>query len=143
MAPFLEPCPTEADRSYRLDRERIAKRRKTCIPKEQGSASAQEERHHETKGVPPHPLNIKPLGNAYDGVSLKASCRILARLPDELLLQLLEYLGAQDLVNVGSTCKMLYAFSRTEELWRSLFIECVDFLSEVQLNHFVSTCACC
>lgn len=90
-----------------------------------------EEKTSIESGVPPHPLGIKPLGNAYESkVDLKAFCGSFARLPDELLLQLFECLDARDLKIIGATCKTLYAFSRAEELWKPLFIECVHLSLE-------------
>ena len=74
--------------------------------------------------VPSHPLHIKPLGNLYTATdNIKSRCGVFASLPDELLNHLLETLDASALVRLGSTCKALYAFTRADELWRSLFIE--------------------
>lgn len=44
-------------------------------------------------------------------------------LPDELLIQVLELLDAASLKRLGCACKALYAFSRFEELWKTLYIE--------------------
>lgn len=76
--------------------------------------------------VPPHPLGIKPAGNAYtsDG-NLKSAAGSLAYLPDELIVQILEFLDATSLLKLGKTCKALYAFAQFEELWKALFIEYV------------------
>ncbi|EON64317.1 hypothetical protein W97_03548 [Coniosporium apollinis CBS 100218] len=74
--------------------------------------------------IPPHPLGVKPLGNAYTTRrSLKASAGSFKRLPDELLVHFLEYLEAVDLLKLGGTCKALYAFTRFEDLWKTLFVE--------------------
>ncbi|OCK83836.1 Clavaminate synthase-like protein [Lepidopterella palustris CBS 459.81] len=74
--------------------------------------------------IPIHPLGIKPSGNAYAAFQdIKSACGFFAKLPDELLNQILEIIDAFDLVRLGSTCKALYAFTRAEELWKSLFIE--------------------
>lgn len=76
--------------------------------------------------VPPHPLDIKPSGNAYTATkNIKDHAGLFRRLPDELLMQLLEVLNAADLVRLGSTCKALYAFCRSDDLWKTLFIEYV------------------
>lgn len=73
--------------------------------------------------VPPHPLDIKPAGNAYTAdENLKASCGTFGRLPDELISHMFESFDADMLVRLGSTCKALYAFARLDELWRALFI---------------------
>ncbi|KAF2806725.1 Clavaminate synthase-like protein [Mytilinidion resinicola] len=74
--------------------------------------------------IPSHPLGIRPSGNAYTAShDIKTACGPFARIPDELLITLLEGLDAQELVRLGSTCKAFYAFTRLEELWRTLFIE--------------------
>lgn len=74
--------------------------------------------------VPFHPLKIKPAGNAYTATeNIKLAAGSFALLPDELLIQVLEYLGAASLKRLGSACKALYAFSRLEDLWKTLCIE--------------------
>lgn len=74
--------------------------------------------------VPAHPLGVRPSGNAYTTTrNLKANAGLLAALPDDLLLQFLECLDASDLLRLGATCKALHAFSRAEELWKTLLIE--------------------
>lgn len=71
-----------------------------------------------------HPLKVKPTGNAYVGVTnIKSAAGLFSILPDELILNILENLGPTSLLQLGSTCKALYAFSRLEELWKTLFIE--------------------
>lgn len=76
--------------------------------------------------VPPHPLGLRPSGNAYTATrDIKAFTGHLARLPDELLLQLLEVLDPVDLVKLGASCKALHAFCSAEDLWKTLFIEYV------------------
>ncbi|KAG9201547.1 hypothetical protein G6514_005554 [Epicoccum nigrum] len=73
--------------------------------------------------VPPHPLGVKPAGNAYTASdNLKSRCGSFARLPDELLNHILESFDADALVRLGSTCRALYAFTRLDELWRALFV---------------------
>lgn len=71
-----------------------------------------------------HPLGVRPSGNALTStVNLKYSAGMLALLPDELLATLLEILEPQDLLRIGGTCRALHAFTRNEELWRTLFVE--------------------
>ena len=71
-----------------------------------------------------HPLGIKPSGNAYDARNdLKSRSGLFASLPDDLVIQILEYLRPPSLIKVGATCKALYAFSRFDELWKSLLVE--------------------
>ncbi|KAI9852415.1 MAG: hypothetical protein M1838_000733 [Thelocarpon superellum] len=72
---------------------------------------------------PPHPLRIKPAGNVYTARgNLRAAAGVLHRLPDELLVAVLEHLDAPALLSIGSTCKALYAFAWLDELWKALFI---------------------
>ncbi|KAK1084532.1 hypothetical protein LTR48_005366 [Friedmanniomyces endolithicus] len=71
-----------------------------------------------------HPLRVRPSGNALTSpVNLKSACGLFASVPDELLVLLLEALGARDLLRFGASCRALHAFARNEELWRALFIE--------------------
>jgi hypothetical protein len=74
--------------------------------------------------VTSHPLNLKPSGNVFAAErDIKMSMNIFARLPDELLLQVMEWLEPVDLIRLGSTCKAFYAFCTAEDLWKTLFIE--------------------
>jgi hypothetical protein len=82
-----------------------------------------EEDEDVTTAIPPHPLDIKPAGNAYTASqNSKTHCGSFARLPDELLNHILESFDADALVRLGSTCRALYAFTRLDELWRALFV---------------------
>jgi hypothetical protein len=82
-----------------------------------------EESEDAATAVPPHPLDIKPAGNAYTASeNIKAHCGSFARLPDELLNHILESFDADTLLRLGSTCRALYAFTRLDELWRALFV---------------------
>ena len=73
--------------------------------------------------VPHHPLHIKPSGNLYAAsVNIKDKAGDLSFLPDEVLIQILEVLDSHSLCNIGQTCKALYAFSRLEDIWKTLFI---------------------
>lgn len=74
--------------------------------------------------IPHHPLGIKPSGNQYSAVvDLRASIGTFRVLPDEILAVLLEFLVPASLISLGATCKALYAFSVSEELWKILFLE--------------------
>lgn len=83
-----------------------------------------EEQDEETeRSIPQHPLDIKPLGNAYmASEDLRIASGYFHRLPEETLVYLLEQLNAPALVALGATCKALYAFTRADELWRALYI---------------------
>jgi hypothetical protein len=74
--------------------------------------------------IPAHPLGIKPLGNKYfwDGATAVESAGTLQILPDEMLVQILEFLDGRSLRMLGSTCKFLFAHCISEELWKSLFL---------------------
>lgn len=78
--------------------------------------------------IPPHPLRIKPNGNAYtSALNMRdTSTGLFAICPDELILEFLGWLDASSLALLGATSKTLCAFSRHEELWKALFIEYVS-----------------
>jgi len=73
--------------------------------------------------IPIHPLGVRPAGNAYTSTeNLKNAAGSFSCLPDELLVSILEFLDAKALLDLGSSCRALYAFSRLEDLWKTLFI---------------------
>lgn len=95
---------------------------------------------------PIHPLGIKPSGNKLlsAGISdARDAIGAFQALPDgtetcdilrpvvprlilaslELLIQLLEYLDTKSLRRLGYSSKFLYAFSLSEDLWKTLFLE--------------------
>ncbi|KAL8695987.1 MAG: hypothetical protein Q9224_003031 [Gallowayella concinna] len=73
--------------------------------------------------IPVHPLDIKPLGNAFtEDENIKTKAGVFALLPDELITQIMESLDLIILLRLGCTCKALYAFSRQEDLWKILFL---------------------
>jgi hypothetical protein len=91
--------------------------------KSQDSRAEGDDEDDANSAIPQHPLGVKPAGNAYTATqNLKDAAGSFRFLPDEVLVQLLEYLEAQDLIQLGSTCKALYAFTRLEELWKTLFL---------------------
>ncbi|KAK0100303.1 hypothetical protein ONS95_008261 [Cadophora gregata] len=74
--------------------------------------------------IPPHPLGVKPAGNQYTASSIaKNSIGSFQAFPDEILAIFLEYLDSYKLRSLGATCKFLYAFCRSDDLWKALFIE--------------------
>ncbi|KAI9720386.1 MAG: hypothetical protein M1812_002892 [Candelaria pacifica] len=80
-----------------------------------------------TVTVPPHPLKLKPAGNAYTSrENLRISLGSLTALTDELIIQTMEFLDGISLLKIGATCKALFAFASLEELWKSLFIGSVQ-----------------
>lgn len=74
--------------------------------------------------IPSHPLGIKPLGNKYfhDGDDAREFLGRLQVLPDELLNQLLEFLDVRSLRLLGYTCRFLFAFCLSDDLWKSIFL---------------------
>ena len=83
--------------------------------------------------VPSHPVGVKPTGNAYNATkNLKSATGFFIALPDELLVKVLEYLDASSLREIGCTSKAMYAFSRLEDLWKTLCIE-YGYLSYILL----------
>lgn len=83
-----------------------------------------------TVSVANHPLNVRPLGNAFVAeYNLKhtASAGLFGWLPDELLMQILGSLGPEDLCSISATSRCMYAYSHSEELWRPLFTRLVSW----------------
>lgn len=77
--------------------------------------------------IPSHPLRLKPLGNQYlyDGPKARRSIGVWNLLPDEILMLVLEQFDAAALLNLGHSCKFLYAFCNSDELWKPLFLQYV------------------
>ncbi|WQF77851.1 Putative F-box domain, JmjC domain, F-box-like domain superfamily protein [Colletotrichum destructivum] len=77
------------------------------------------------ESIPTHPLGVKPLGNQY--LSGRPNARkhigVFKILPDEALMILLDYLDQDRLRKLGSTCKFLHASCRSDDLWKSLFLQ--------------------
>lgn len=74
--------------------------------------------------IPSHPLGVKPSGNQYTAESnARDRAGHFQILPDEILAIFLEHLDSRQLRLLESTCKFLYAFCRSEDLWKALFIE--------------------
>ena len=73
--------------------------------------------------VSSHPLRVKPLGNMYISArNIKSSAGHFSSLPDEVIIQLLEFFDDLSLLSFGGTCKALFAFCAFEDLWKALFI---------------------
>ena len=73
--------------------------------------------------VPVHPLGVKPNGNALTASkSLRDHLGFFSILFDETILLLLEWLEAKSLVALGSSCRGLFAYCSSDQLWRELFI---------------------
>lgn len=75
--------------------------------------------------IPSHPLGLKPLGNQYlyDGPKARTATGVWNILPDELLMLVLEQFDATGLLTLGHTCKFLYAFCHSDDLWKALFLQ--------------------
>ncbi|MCJ1451808.1 hypothetical protein MMC28_002148 [Mycoblastus sanguinarius] len=81
----------------------------------------------ESVTIPSHPLGIKPAGNAYAAPkNIKLAVGHFSALPDDLLVQILEILDAASLKQLGITCKSLYAFSRLDDLWKTLSFNSIN-----------------
>jgi hypothetical protein len=85
--------------------------------------------HHDDSSlgssVPPHPLGIKPLGNKYfsSGADARRLIGVLQALPDEMLMQLLEYVDERSLRLLGYTCKFLFACCTADDVWKTIFLQ--------------------
>ena len=79
---------------------------------------------NQTTAVSPHPLGIKPSGNAHAAEwNAKLAAGLFAALPDEIIVRLLEFCDEVTLRYVGSACKALYGFSRLDDLWKTLCVQ--------------------
>lgn len=120
MAPFLQD-------DEGLVHEPLSK--KPRLSDDDSSSQAPESKNEtsDASRVQRHPLKVKPLGNLYTAsqANIKHHAGLLARLPDELVLDLLGHLEAKDLLLLGATCRALHAFCRHDELWRAMFVEYV------------------
>ncbi|KAJ3484424.1 hypothetical protein NLG97_g7051 [Lecanicillium saksenae] len=85
--------------------------------------------------IPTHHLGVKPLGNRYlsKGTDARLSAGTLGGLPDEMLMLLLEQLELASLQVLGASCRFLYAFTHSDELWKALF------LTNIQLEQYAET----
>jgi hypothetical protein len=75
--------------------------------------------------IPSHPLGVKPLGNLYlhDGPNARTAIGLWNACPDEILMIILEHFDTASLRKFGSTCRFLFAFCYSEELWKTLFLQ--------------------
>lgn len=101
---------------------------RSCAFEEDGNGAQPHDSHDDSRlgsSVPPHPLGIKPLGNKYfsSGKDARTSLGALRVLPDEMLMQLLEYMDKSALRLLGSTCRFLFACCAADDLWKSVFLE--------------------
>ena len=88
------------------------------------SAETADSKPEESATIWRHPLGIRPSGNAFSAsINLKTATGVFSLLPDELVAQFLEYLEASDLLRLGASCRALHAFTRSEDLWKALFVE--------------------
>ena len=70
-----------------------------------------------------HPLGVRPAGNAMtSSENALQYIGMFKRLPDSLLLTLLEFLDQHSLVNLGSTCRGFYAYCSCDSLWRDIAV---------------------
>lgn len=74
-----------------------------------------------------HPLGVRPSGNALTAdQDLSLSMGIFGRIPDALLLLLLEYLDQDALLTLSHTCKGLFAYATHDQIWRDLALGSAD-----------------
>ena len=80
--------------------------------------------HEASDSIPTHPLGLKPLGNQYlaEGPNARRNIGTWAALPEEMLALVLEGFDQNSLLKLGSTCKYMYAFCHSEELWKAVYL---------------------
>jgi hypothetical protein len=70
-----------------------------------------------------HPLGVKPSGNALAAQdNSSGNMGVFGGLPDETVLVILEWLDSKGLLNLGASCKGLFAYTTGDQLWKDLFI---------------------
>ena len=135
MASSLASVGTEVVRSKRVQHDHINSSRKkrriesrdAHVVSEHRDASPIEAGSNEADVqdsivfVPSHPQGVKPLGNLYSASkpNLKTHAGSFALLPDELIVAVFEELDARQTLDLGATCKALYAFATHDELWKT------------------------
>lgn len=79
----------------------------------------------ESDSISTHGLGVRPLGNQYltGGPNARANIGTWRSLPDEMLMVVLECFDKSCLLKFGQTCKFLYAFCHSEELWKAVYLE--------------------
>ncbi|KAI1178829.1 hypothetical protein F4777DRAFT_536916 [Nemania sp. FL0916] len=90
-----------------------------------GSGMFEHEGQSIADSIPIHPMGIKPLGNQYfaQGPNARQYTGAFGQLPDEMILNLLEYFDAVSLRKLACTCRFLYAFGQLDDLWKTFFLE--------------------
>jgi hypothetical protein len=74
-----------------------------------------------------HPLGVRPSGNALTADGQNSALKALGAfscLPDDMVVTLLEYLDQRALVDLGSTCRAMFAYCSYDQLWRDLAVQC-------------------
>ncbi|KAG5974260.1 hypothetical protein E4U55_008266 [Claviceps digitariae] len=95
------------------------------IPSHEQTQGIVNEAHHVAESsIPTHALGVKPLGNCYlsECPNAKVNSGTWGVLPDEMVMLVLEQMDARSLLSLGSTCKFLFAFCYSDELWKALFL---------------------
>ena len=71
-----------------------------------------------------HSLGVRPNGNALTASSAHSRDKIgnFRALPDEVILFVLEWLEDVDLLRLGMTCRALFAFTSSDDLWKALLL---------------------
>ncbi|KAK4105489.1 Clavaminate synthase-like protein [Parathielavia hyrcaniae] len=100
-----------------------------CLALEEDGLQRQPSSHQDDSSfgpsIPSHPLGIKPLGNKYfaGGTDARKSIGSLQALPDEMFMQLLEYVDGRTLRLLGYTCKYLFACCTADDVWKTGFLQ--------------------
>ena len=77
-----------------------------------------------------HPLGVKPGGNALAAqATASGKMGVFGGLPDEIILEVLQWLDGKSLLNIGASCRGLYAYTTFDQLWKDLFILYAEFLA--------------
>ncbi|KAI0461635.1 hypothetical protein LJB42_004706 [Komagataella kurtzmanii] len=109
------------------------KKRKTALPDHSKAAHVKwlPKRVHTSAVVPRHPLGVKPSGNLllashdsnYPDKSQRRGFWTLMASNEQLMTRILQFIDFPlDLMKLGHTSRMMYAYTWNEELWRQLYM---------------------
>jgi hypothetical protein len=85
--------------------------------------SLEESSEESSQSIPLHAIGVKPSGNQYTASKIARNyVGYFGLWPDEVIAIFLEYLDSDLLLRLSTACKFLYAFCRSDDLWKALFI---------------------
>jgi Cupin-like domain/F-box-like len=88
------------------------------------TASSEEDVSRSDPQVQAHPLGVRPCGNILtEPAHARDNIGTFGTLPDEVILNLLEWFEDVDLLRLGTTCRAFFAFTSCDDLWKTLLLQ--------------------